>query len=789
MNSPTWTCSECYAIFTRHTSLVRHQGKIHPFPETPFEAVDDFEDEEVEMEHDYDGDDESMPSDSMDVQDDRNTPSPSHTMPEVDDLNDFTLCDDDDANAEVVLDSSESEFDDADFNGPSDDEGGNPDDFGDDYRPFDSEVEAKLFVLLFGAPRRMSVQQMKVLWAIFKLLDVVGKVPSLESVLSLRKKIGAITPEPRTTSSGATVYVRPVRELIKRVFASELAQFVHRKPEPSRNPKEMFETKRYAELCPVVFGDWDAARLYAGDTVFLGGASHQVLSFDKDRIVVVVRDAGGSLRDVVMVGPSPIFVQGDLSRRANGREAVVFPTGITTDETSGNKTKRYNLCENMFVYFPALGRRFHTSAFINFAGMTKNGTYRDVAEAVLRDFMEDGELSLGVVVWDSSLNRKILVVSNIYNILADNPRHFAICSLAGSTAKRNCRFCEALKGEMDLASPRTRAKTLLALQRMDLAVSKADKVLIRVETGVAIPAAGLPNPYLSVVNLDPHKQSPIDPLHSLSLGVIKHAARFEKKVYSKDTVAGRQLRIAVGPLFTSVTQYRGDHFVAPYQFQHYVGSMYAKDFKFIAQIAPFLYIWLSWERRGLWIALSALSKLAYDTHYTSADEQATLIGKASKAVQVQFQIHLKKHSKTSKLHLLAHMEGQFREEGPFALYSVEVAEHMNGDVRHAVVNSNRQNVSRDTAWDFSVREQVAHLMRGSVDAGSELKTLSGSRIVRRTLRLDKRKDPVKRKRVGEYVFVRNWTEIGLIRSIGNDGEISVEMMFRIGCNCWGAQTY
>ncbi|KAJ3402831.1 hypothetical protein HDU80_004738, partial [Chytriomyces hyalinus] len=238
------------------------------------------------------------------------------------------------------------------------------------------------------------------------------------------------------------------------------------------------------------------------------------------------------------------------------------------------------------------------------------------------------------------------------------------------------------------------------------------KEKLRLNTGVAVPT-DQKNPFNSAANFYPPQQTPIDLLHTLSLGVNKYCVLHAKRIFQKQkhTPASRKLQAAAGKVFAEATKYQSHHSVTPYQFMWHCGSMNAKDFKVITQVAPFLYSWIQPDFLPLWISLATLNKLCYDWHYEDKYDTFVLLSKAVGAVQKLYQAHMPKKVNSSKLHLLVHLPYHFLVWGPLSLYSVEVPEHLNGDVRHSIVNSNRHNSSRDTAQDFSVREQLLHLMR------------------------------------------------------------------------------
>ncbi|KAJ3075443.1 hypothetical protein HDU98_008061 [Podochytrium sp. JEL0797] len=488
-----------------------------------------------------------------------------------------------------------------------------------------------------------------------------------------------------------------------------------------------------------------------------------------------------------MGGPLPRVFNGPLSLRADGKEVLNFPTILTSDGASGNKSLRPNKIENMFAMFAALPSKFRSS-FISFLA-TSSAEWSLVAEAVLQDFAPDSELSLGCEMLDSSTGATILVISGVYAILVDNARGDQICSHAGAAANLYCRFCFARKGDLTAQLSRTLSSTLLVHQSMAAADSNAAKERLREATGVSIPINGIQNPYLHL--LDPHKKTPFDLLHSVSLGAVRYAAEESKMIYNKKkpNAASRQLQSSVGALFKLQSLYQGPHSVTPVMFMCNVGSMIGKDFKAISQIAPYLYPWFDWRKRWLWIAFAALNKVCYDTHYVSRVDQRHLIERAAFAVQTLFARHLPHKANIQKLHLLAHAGEEFDYRGPLSNFAVEIPEHMNGDVRHALVNSNRHNSSRDTAEYFSTVEGIAQMLCGGQTPGVGVSRLAEDPRIRKALKLDPPSPPNKRRKIGQWVFFDDFRKIGLIRGLEN-ARVTLNRAVPIGgFNVFGAPRF
>ncbi|KAJ3246347.1 hypothetical protein HDU77_009005, partial [Chytriomyces hyalinus] len=141
-------------------------------------------------------------------------------------------------------------------------------DFTSHFEPFPSKTHAILFSLLFAKRRRMSIEQMKLLWALLEVLGV--PCPSLNSIINLRKKVSVVKPVARLSSSGVEIFVRPIPQIIKSVFATpSLAANIQFQPSFVPAPQEMYESLAFATRAPQLWMDNNNIRFYAGDLVLL----------------------------------------------------------------------------------------------------------------------------------------------------------------------------------------------------------------------------------------------------------------------------------------------------------------------------------------------------------------------------------------------------------------------------------------------------------------------------------------------------------------------------------------
>ncbi|KAI9324823.1 hypothetical protein BDR26DRAFT_964463 [Obelidium mucronatum] len=661
------------------------------------------------------------------------------------------------------------------------------------FAPFPDKTFAIMFVLLFGKRRRLSIEQMALVWGLFELLEI--PCPRLHQLLSMRKKICRVPPEERISTSGISIHVRPIPRLITEVFGNpSIAKEIRTSPQHDENPNstqsELYESLAFAVRAPVLFLDWNTTRLYAGDLIQHGNNQGVILCFPKPGFCSIGKSVETFRPNILsnftcvfclQTGTDVVIIQrGPLSLKADGLDVINFPVACSSDETSGNISKRYNKFENFFVIFPALPHQFHGSKHINFVATTNEGDWKDIADVSLKDLQFGSELANGMRVFNAFTKKHVLVVSSLLLMLVDNPRASNICQHVGAEGSFYCRCCLAEKGTFLNEQSRTLAQTRDALNRMQDAPSNAEIGRIRKETGVVAPD-GRPNIYLELPAFFPSAQTPTEILHTGPLGWIKYLALECKKLFSS---ADSKPRVA--SLFSIVARYPG--VLSPKQVTHYIGSMVGKDMKQLSEIGPFFFCWVKPEFRWIWAATSLLVKLVYTVKYNSRIQHYNLLQRASMVTLCLFQKEFPATTSKYKIHRLCHVADDFFVWGPLPRIAVEVPEQMNGDSRKYIANSNRHWPSRDVAWDFSVRESLLSLLSGHDACSPGMKELGSNPLVKKLLRLlITDSEPSVKCEVGSFYFFNDWKQVGMVVHLREDiRKVEFKELVLMGRNTsWG----
>jgi hypothetical protein len=163
----------------------------------------------------------------------------------------------------------------------------------------------------------------------------------------------------------------------------------------------------------------------------------------------------------------------------------------------------------------------------------------------------------------------------------------------------------------------------------------------------------------------------------------------------------------------------------------YCGSLVGRDFRAIAQVAPFvLYDLVSPECFNVWKSLSRLVPLIWqpeikDLHTYLVcsflqNSRFTLLTEIEKPVlerEIQSFLTLTAQWTPAwfnkpKFHILVHLPDHIRCFGPAILFATEAFESFNAVIRAKSVHSNRGAPSRDIAKAFAQGNRIRHLLSG-----------------------------------------------------------------------------
>lgn len=118
----------------------------------------------------------------------------------------------------------------------------------------------------------------------------------------------------------------------------------------------------------------------------------------------------------------------------------MLPLILFSDDTSGNRSKKWHKFDSWSVMLAGLPRRQNARIpNIHFYCCSDAISAVDMSEALAPELVQ---LEIeGTVAYDSFLNEEVLVVSPLLCIIGDNPRSSKVLNHLGGSARRYCRMC------------------------------------------------------------------------------------------------------------------------------------------------------------------------------------------------------------------------------------------------------------------------------------------------------------------------------------------------------------
>ncbi|KAK7032978.1 hypothetical protein R3P38DRAFT_3313080 [Favolaschia claudopus] len=220
------------------------------------------------------------------------------------------------------------------------------------------------------------------------------------------------------------------------------------------------------------------------------------------------------------------------------------------------------------------------------------------------------------------------------------------------------------------------------------------------------------SPVWRIRGLDPHQDTPVEILHVILLGFIKYLwrdliAQLKGKDEKKELLITRLNSLDVTGL--GISPLAGKTLV------QYSGSLTGRDFRAIAQVAPFvLYDLVSAECFETWQALSKLVPLIWQPEIEDIEQYLALLTKEIDNFLACAAKWTTRWFNKPKFHILLHLPAHIRRFGPAILFATEAFESFNAVIRAKSVHSNRHAPSRDIAHAFAQGNRIRHLLSGGL---------------------------------------------------------------------------
>ncbi|KAJ7601530.1 hypothetical protein B0H17DRAFT_1241343 [Mycena rosella] len=147
----------------------------------------------------------------------------------------------------------------------------------------------------------------------------------------------------------------------------------------------------------------------------------------------------------------------------------------------------------------------------------------------------------------------------------------------------------------------------------------------------------------------------------------------------------------------------------------YSGSLTGRDFRSIAQVAPFVvYDLVSPECFETWQALSKLVPLIWQPEIEDIEPHITLLTREIDHFLLCAARWTNRWFNKPKFHIILHLPAHIRRFGPAIMFATEAFESFNAIIRAKSVHSNRHAPSRDIAQAFAQGNRIRHLLSGGL---------------------------------------------------------------------------
>ncbi|KAJ7827162.1 hypothetical protein B0H14DRAFT_3721679 [Mycena olivaceomarginata] len=609
-----------------------------------------------------------------------------------------------------------------------------------------------LLDILDNLPRlRMSSNQFKMILWIMKECNV-SNVPSYNSFRKMQNGLRTLCGselKAYTSSVGNRFFVNDIRETIARDFSNpEVAKHLQFYPEETAGPI----TEELAALRDdsyVILLAWivrggvlcaDCLDVTPAPTGWTIGADiHSVLAMEfNSNYDDIIQHVGDNIKWADDVKPPEM--PNPLRKLAKGDDLYVVMVPIWADDVSGNKSKQYNKHINMYLANSNLpGRLLQQEYFVRFVSTSPHATSPEQFSAIKEQIVATH--TEPIPCYNTETKR--------------NCRQSEEASHMGGNANCGCRRCKAggphektesdegyhsmhyagvprfaaqtkhtLEEQICLAmygveAPITRLQTATGVKDkvaqywIDILLQKsremksnspgrtADSIKEELETWLSEQPGDKVNPLLDIAGLDPNRDTPVEILHTILLGIVKYVWY---TLHSGWSEAQRDL---------FVIRLQSTDIGAAYMMQ-YRNGLIGKHFKTLMQTMLFhVHDLVSPELFTLVKAVSELGAMLWvheiDNIAKYADDLTILIGNVLDAFgdQDPAKILVK-----IKLHLLPHIVEDAVRFGPPIRNATEVFECFNAIFRLCSILSNHQAPSRDIALKFAGMDRMKHIVSG-----------------------------------------------------------------------------
>ncbi|KAH9808583.1 hypothetical protein DFH28DRAFT_1197768 [Melampsora americana] len=467
-------------------------------------------------------------------------------------------------------------------------------------------------------------------------------------------------------------------------------------------------------------------------------------------------------------GLLPIPIENPWRKKANGRLIRHIPITLYSDDTSGNKSKKYNCHMSFYYTLSGLPTKLSNQDYnIHYAATSNVASALELGEPIVDELTTLA--TEGFSAYDGEVDAQVLVMVVVLCYLGDSPMHAEICNCINpGITLTPCRICnlrvdtkdektttsyiqqfvgldenfehhplafrdwkvtQALTSDVWKIGSNLRAKDQITKARRlhgirDTLNEKLMNKVVQVfdskssEDAHALWQAldsklgsRVYNPFLRLPGFNGHRDTPVEALHVYLLGVTKYP--WQELMAELSPLKDSQ-HSAISARWQSFDA-KGLNIppIIPETLIKYYKSLVGKEYRIIMQAIPFvLFEEIGKEKRDFWSALIHLASFIFQNEISDIDQYLIELQNAVDNLLVCLVGSNARWTNKPKFHMLTHLPHSIKWFGPSCLVATEIFESFNAVLRAASIHSNRQAPGRDIADAFNSYLLILHIISG-----------------------------------------------------------------------------
>ncbi|POW14591.1 hypothetical protein PSTT_02767 [Puccinia striiformis] len=434
-------------------------------------------------------------------------------------------------------------------------------------------------------------------------------------------------------------------------------------------------------------------------------------------------------------------------KKANKKVIRNIPINLYCDDTSGNKSKKWNKHISYYFTLAGLPPKISNQQFnCHFLCTSNIATPLELGEMVVEHDISTN----GFVAYDSIIGQEVLVMTSTLSFLADSPMHAEITNThVPGNALNSCRYLpnqlrtteETSKNSEELWTYTKETLNPDKLDKKSAELAVRDQINLKfsrrvfdfqqekialLSTGEELPTHMMQdvpqelldmeenelqrmfNPFLKLKGFDTVRDTPVEVLHVFLLGPVKYLFQdFMKGLDDGQKAELLALWISFNTDSLNIPSIR------PTSMVQYSSSLVGKDFRIILQAAPFIFFqFMTPSQINIWSSLCHLGSLIFQTHIENME---TYILELRNHIDIFLKYIIQDSAQwvnKAKFHMLLHLPESILRYGPASLFATEKFESYNGILRNASIHSNRQSPGQDIAITFSNYHTFRQIISG-----------------------------------------------------------------------------